>query len=249
MPGLSYAIAMAGLGSRFSAAGYKRPKYMIEAGGRTLFEHSVFSLPLELAEKIYFIALREHEEKFGLSSFIDARLGCAMRGRRELVLLDAPTRGQAETVLRLRGLVPEDGALGIYNIDTCFRSATLACRLSDARPGVDGVIGSFRLEAQDPKWSFARTGPGGVVTETAEKVQISGNALTGFYHFRRAGDFFGAAAEAVASGSVTRGEFYVAPLYNTLIAAGRRFVLDEADEFVPLGTPEDVAAFGAGRKG
>ncbi|KKW30914.1 MAG: Nucleotidyl transferase [Candidatus Uhrbacteria bacterium GW2011_GWD2_52_7] len=106
------------------------------------------------------------------------------------------------------------------------------------------MIGSFRLRAADPKWSFARTGPGGLVEETAEKVQISDNALTGFYHFSRAGDFFEAAAAAVAAGETARGEFYVAPLYNRLIAAGRRFVLDPVSELVPLGTPEEVAAFG-----
>lgn len=243
MAALRYAVAMAGRGERFVNAGFAGPKYMIEAGGRTLFEHSVFSLPLDLAEKIYFIALREHEDRFRLSGFIDSKLGAARRGAWELVLLDAPTRGQAETVLSLRGLVPAGRGLGIYNIDTAFNSPSLAARLSDPGARLDGVIGSFRLSAADPKWSFARTGPGGVVAETAEKEQISENALTGFYHFSRAGDFFEAAAEAVKGGKTTRGEFYVAPLYNRLIAAGRRFVLDRASGLIPLGTPEEVERF------
>ncbi len=242
MPGLCFAVAMAGKGLRFSRAGFTVPKYMIEAGGRTLFEHSVLSLPLDLADKTYFLALREHERDFGLSSFIAGKLG---RSRPwELVLLDAPTRGQAETVLKLRGLVPPGSGLGIYNIDTAFRSSTLAARLADPAARRDGVIGSFRLEGQDPKWSFARTGPGGSVTETAEKVQISDQALTGFYHFSRAEDFFSAAARAVGAGETSGGEYYVAPLYNGLIAAGKEFVLDRVDELIPLGTPEDVAAFG-----
>lgn len=244
MAGLCFAVAMAGKGLRFSRAGFRRPKYMLEAGGRTLFEHSVLSLPLALADKTYFIALRDHERDFGLSAFIGAKLGPALAGRWELALLDGPTRGQAETVLKLRGAVPEDAGLGIYNIDTCFRSAGLAARLADPAARRDGVIGSFRLAGRDPKWSFARTGPDGLVLETAEKVQISDEALTGFYHFSRAGDFFSEAARAVAAGETSAGEYYVAPLYNRLIAAGRRFVLDRAEEMVPLGTPEDVAAFG-----
>ena len=243
MSGVYYAVAMAGLGKRFSSAGFVLPKFMLEAGGRTLFEHSVFSLPLGLAEKIIFIALREHEEQFNLSAFIGSKLGPGLKGAWELVLLDAPTRGQAETVLKARDLVPAGSGLAIYNIDTCFRSAFLAGRLADPAARLDGVIGSFKLYAPDPKWSFARTGPGGVVEETAEKVQISDNALTGFYHFSRAGDFFESAAAAVAAGETARGEFYVAPLYNRLIAAGRRFVLDQVDELTPLGTPEEVSAF------
>ena len=35
---LDVVITMAGLGSRFRKAGYKVPKYMIEAHGKTLFE-------------------------------------------------------------------------------------------------------------------------------------------------------------------------------------------------------------------
>ncbi|OGR45476.1 MAG: hypothetical protein A2X35_08160 [Elusimicrobia bacterium GWA2_61_42] len=244
MSALVYSVAMAGRGERFAKAGFAGPKYMIEAGGRTLFEHAVFSLPLELAAKTYFIALREHESLFKLSEFIDSKLGAARRRSWELVLLDAPTRGQAETVLSLRGLVSGGSGLGIYNIDTCFSSPSLAARLSDPAARLDGVIGSFKLAGADPKWSFARTGPDGAVAATAEKEQISDNALTGFYHFSRAADFFETAAEAVKGGETTRGEFYVAPLYNRLIAAGRRFVLDPVAELTPLGTPEEVAAFG-----
>ncbi len=238
--GLCYAIPMAGRGLRFARAGAKVPKYMLRAGGRTLFEHSLFSLPLGLAEKVILIALREHEKEFGLSAFIKEKLGSAVPW--ELVLLDAPTRGQAETVLAVKGLVPSESGLAIYNIDTCFASTTLTARLSDQGARRDGVIGAFKLAAKDPKWSFAKTGPDGAVTETAEKIQISDNALTGLYHFSRAADFFETAELAMRGGELTRGEYYVAPLYNRLIAAGRSFVLDTAEKLIPLGTPEDVAA-------
>jgi len=246
MGDIYYAIAMAGRGLRFAGSGSGLPKYMIEAAGRTLFEHSVSSLPLELSAKIFFIALREHEKAFHLASFIEEKLaGLRRTARWELVLLDAPTRGQAETVLRIHDLVPPESALAIYNIDTCFSSPTLAARLADPAARRDGVIGAFKLTGPDPKWSFARLDSGGAVAETAEKVQISDNALTGLYHFSRAADFFETARVAVRGGETDRGEFYVAPLYNKLIAGGRSFVLDTAEKLIPLGTPEDVAAFEA----
>jgi len=242
MGDIYYAVAMAGLGRRFTEAGFSRPKYMLEAAGRTLFEHSVFSLPLELSAKIFFIALKEHEKEFGLAGFLEKKLAPVLPAKAwELALLDGPTRGQAETVLAIRGLVPPGGGLAIYNIDTSFSSPTLAARLASPAARRDGVIGAFKLGGTDPKWSFARVDAGGAVAETAEKVQISDNALTGFYHFSRAADFFETAALAVRGGETTQGEFYVAPLYNKLIASGRRFVLDTAGRFLPLGTPEDVA--------
>lgn len=246
MNDIYYAIPMAGRGARFSGAGFAVPKYMIKAAGRTLFEHSVLSLPLELSTKVFFIALKEHEQAFNLSGFIEQKLSPVLPGARswELVLLDAPTRGQAETVLAIKDMLPSGGALAIYNIDTSFFSPTLAARLAAPASRRDGIIGAFKLKGRDPKWSFARLDSAGAVAETAEKDQISDNALTGFYHFSRAEDFFETAGAAVRGGETARGEFYVAPLYNKLIAAGRKFVLDEARTMTPLGTPEDVARIG-----
>ena len=241
---LVYAIAMAGLGTRFSRAGHTLPKYMLRAAGATLFEHSLKSLPLEPARKIVFIALKEHQERYGLESFITSALdglcgGAAFRPDLEIILLDAPTRGQAETVLKAKDAVPPGSGLAIYNIDTGFVSGSLLEKLTG--PGKkDGVLGSFKLRVKDEKWSFASLAPDGTVSATAEKIQISDNALTGLYHFTDARDFFTAAGEALAKGRVSAGEFYVAPLYNALIAAGRKFVLDEARRLIPLGTPEDV---------
>jgi len=240
---LVYAVAMAGLGTRFARAGYTLPKFMIRAAGATLFEHSLRSLPLEPARKIIFIALKEHQERYGLEAFISSALaglcgGASFRPELEIILLDGPTRGQAETVMKAKDAVPPGSELAIYNIDTRFASDTLLGKLAGSGKK-DGVLGSFKLPAKDPKWSFARVGTGGLVNEVAEKVQISDNALTGLYHFTAASDFFSAAAEAL--GANAPGELYVAPLYNRLIAAGRSFVLDEARSITPLGTPEDLA--------
>jgi len=248
MDGIYFVVAMAGRGKRFADAGFTQPKYMIKAGVRTLFERAVFSLPLKLSAKILFIALREHEERFGLRAFIGSKLPSSSW---ELVLLDEPTRGQAETVMAAVNMIPPAAALAVYNIDTAFSSSSLEARLSDPAARRDGVIGAFKLKGADDKWSFARTDGSGSVLETAEKVRISDNALTGFYHFSKASDFFEAAGSAVRGRETVRGEFYIAPLYNRLIASGRRFVLDLAEQLTPLGTPEDVASFGtrlSGRK-
>ncbi len=45
------------------------------------------------------------------------------------------------------------------------------------------------------------------------------------------------------------GEFYVAPVYNRLIAAGARIEIDPAEEVWALGTPEDLRYFEANFRG
>ncbi|MDT8287440.1 MAG: hypothetical protein RQ748_10045 [Elusimicrobiales bacterium] len=241
MKGPVLVITMAGRGERFLRAGRRLPKYMLEAGGATLFELSLSGLPLDRFSRMVFVALRGHEEAFGVSSFVRERTRALKApAEAEIMLLDSPTAGQAQTALAAGRLLDPDAGLAIYNIDTYFRSETLARTLEDPSARADGVIGAFRLGRRDEKWSFARLAPDGFVAETAEKRQISDLALTGFYHFSRAGDFFEAAGAALAEGERERGEFYVAPLYNRLISAGRRFVADTASKIVPLGTPEDL---------
>lgn len=239
---INFIIPMAGLGKRFSQAGVRVPKFMVAAGKLTLFEHSLRSLPLSLASRVVFIALREHEEQCGVSSFIRGRMASLSEAPVEIILLDKPTRGQAETVMAAKAVVPAEEEAAIFNIDTAFVSSTLADRLSGPERR-DGVIGAFTLDAKDNKWSFAETDRNGIVLRTAEKVQISRYALTGLYHFTRAGDFFDCAGAALAGGELVSGEYYVAPLYNRLIERGKKFTLDVAERIIPLGTPEDVARY------
>ncbi|MBU2529763.1 MAG: glycosyltransferase family 2 protein [Elusimicrobia bacterium] len=246
MAKLNFVIPMAGLGSRFAEAGYAQPKFMICAGERTLFEYSLLSLPLEIASKVIFIALREHEDKFQVTSFIKEKfnkLTVKMNGKVEceIVLLDKPTGGQAQTALLARDFIDGSDEIAIYNIDTFFKSKTLKYLLTNSQSKLDGVIGAFPLKEKDAKWSFAKTNNFGIVTQTAEKIQISDNALTGLYHFTRASDFFKVASESVENNDKNRGEFYIAPLYNKLIESGKKFTLDMVDVIVPMGTPEEVS--------
>ncbi len=47
----------------------------------------------------------------------------------------------------------------------------------------------------------------------------------------------------IADDERSNGEFYVAPVYNRLIAAGAEIVIDPAEEVWVLGTPEDLRDF------
>ncbi len=236
---------MAGRGNRFIEAGYASPKFMIRSGERTLFEYSLLSLPLCIASKVIFIALKEHEDEFQVTSFIEEKfnaLTAKMNGKieSEIVLLDKPTSGQAQTALLARDFIDDEDEVAIYNIDTFFKSKTLKNLFLNSQNKLDGIIGAFPLKGEDPKWSFAQTDERGIVKRTAEKVQISDNALTGLYHFTRAADFFRVAREAVANGDKSRGEFYIAPLYNKLIENGKKFTIDMVEIIIPMGTPKEV---------
>lgn len=83
----------------------------------------------------------------------------------------------------------------------------------------------------------------GRVIETAEKRRISSWATTGLYYFQNGGEFVRQADAMLAADERVNGEFYVAPLYNRMIAAGLDIRANIVPEVWVLGTPEDLGHF------
>jgi dTDP-glucose pyrophosphorylase len=232
-------MPMAGRGSRFADVGHTLPKPLIDVRGRPMYAWAMDSLPLALAKRVIFICLAEHLRDRALERDIRSRYAALDP---VIIALDHVTEGQACTVLMARAHIDSGEPLVIYNADTYCKTG-LERRLRDLPPSVDGVLSVFR--APGDKWSFARTDASGRVVETAEKRRISEWATTGLYHFRRGADFVRHADAMIAADERERGEFYVAPVYNRLIAAGGDVRIDEAEEVWVLGTPEDLADFEA----
>jgi NDP-sugar pyrophosphorylase family protein len=236
---MTFIIPMAGRGSRFLKEGFTLPKYMIEVKGKTLFEYSLESLPLEIADKIIFVCLEEHDN-FNVSDFIKKK---TKHNNIEIIKLKEITRGQAETVYKCKDLVSSDDQLLIYNIDTAFNSEKLKQILLDDSLKKDGILGAFIDKSPDEKWSFASLDNDRNIIKTTEKEKISNFALTGLYHFSKASDFFDTAKDWIENQKTVRNEFYIAPMYNDLVNQGKKYTIDIVDEFIPLGTPQEVKEF------
>jgi len=236
---MNLVMPMAGRGSRFAEVGYALPKPLIDVRGRPMYAWAMDSLPLALARRVIFLCLEEHLRDRALADDIHARYAALDP---VIISLDHVTEGQACTVLEARRWIDNDDPLVIYNADT-FCKTGLDATLRALPPGVDGLLSVF--QAPGDKWSFARVDERGRVVETAEKRRISEWATTGLYHFTRGRDFVRHADAMIAANERERGEFYVAPVYNRLIAAGADIRIDVADEVWVLGTPEDLAHFEA----
>jgi NDP-sugar pyrophosphorylase family protein len=230
-------MPMAGRGSRFAEIGIDVPKPLIDVFGRPMYAWAMESLPLELATRVIFICLAEHLRDRKLEQDIRRRYG---HFELAIISLDEVTEGQACTVLKAESLIDNNEPLLIYNADTYCRTE-LATRLPTLPESVAGVLGVFR--AAGDKWSFARTDAAGRVVETAEKRRISDWASTGLYYFRRGCEFVEHSHKMIAENERVNNEFYVAPIYNRMIAAGAEIWIDPADEVWALGTPEDLRHF------
>lgn len=236
---MNIVMPMAGRGSRFAEVGYALPKPLIDVRGRPMYAWAMDSLPLSLARRVIFICLEEHLRDRALADDIHARYAALDP---VIVSLDHVTEGQACTVLEARRWIDNDDPLVIYNADT-FCTTGLDARLRALPAEADGLLSVF--QAPGDKWSFARVDEHGRVVETAEKRRISEWATTGLYYFSRGRDFVRHADAMIAANERERGEFYVAPVYNRLIAEGSNILIDVAHEVWVLGTPEDLAHFEA----
>lgn len=234
---MNFIIPMAGHGSRFVEAGYTVPKMLLQAHGKTLLEWSLSSLPLHLASTVIFIGLEAHEQEYDLKNQISSLFPTL---NSQFMFLKHTTRGQAETVYFSLELCDYSKPLVIFNIDTYFQSPTLEEKLLE--PENDGVLSSFK--SNEDRFSYAALDDEGrYVSSVKEKEVISDHALTGLYTFKRPIDFEETFEYHANNQLTTKGEYYIAPMYNYLIAAGRRYVVDQAEKHFILGTPEEYEHF------
>ena len=235
---------MAGLSKRFTKAGYAQPKYMLIGKGKTLFHHSVMSFKKYFgSEKFVFVALNRYNTKLFIIN------ECKKMGLTdyEIVLLEKPTNGQAETVyLAIERLnVDEEETLLIFNIDT-FRPNFSWPKEFDILD-TDGYLETFIGSGSN--WSNVLPGDNvrQTVSLTAEKQQISEYCCTGIYFWRRSGDYRRIYKKHFyeISNDSANNEFYIAPMYNDLIMEGSivHYSIIPNDDVIFCGVPEEYETF------
>lgn len=241
MKKLDIVITMGGLGKRFRDAGYRVPKYMIEAKGKTLFEWSLLSLRgyADAAERYVFIAMKDSE--VDVEAFIKRKCMEMGLSQYHVILLDYLTDGQATTAMLAKRYWSEKNGLLIYNIDTYVEPGEM--KAEELRG--DGFIPCFRAEGTH--WSFVRLDPAtGKAVEIKEKERISSNCTLGAYYFSSCALYSQLYKEYYSEGKhLVKGEKYVAPLYDYLLTKGGSIYISDIDpaKVHVLGTPEELQAF------
>lgn len=237
---INIVIPMAGLGSRFSTAGYLDPKPLIPVWDMPMIKLVIQNLRPSTAHRFIFICQRAHVKAYDLETKLSQwSPGCS------LIQLDGVTEGAACTVLTAESLIDNDSALMIANsdqyIDTDINHYLQQLDIHQ----LDGLI--MTMKANDPKWSFVGLNENNLVTKVVEKEVISDEATVGLYNFRRGKDFVRAAKHMIQNNQRVNNEFYVAPTYNAYIDQGARIGIwnigTETNGMYGLGTPADLELF------
>lgn len=236
---INIVIPMAGAGSRFAKAGYKKPKPFIDVGGKPMIVRVLENLTYPEARYIL-IARKDHMEA---EAELVRQIECEFNAI--FIPIDKLTEGTACTVLYARRYINNDDPLLIANSDQIV-DLQIADFIEDCRNRhLDGSILTFIDEERDPKWSFARLDENQLVAEVQEKKAISEYATVGIYLYSHGCDFVDAAIDMFIERDQVNNEYYTCPTYNYAITGRKKIGVYniELSKMHGIGTPEDLNAY------
>ena len=227
-----FIIPMAGLSSRFFKAGFNIPKYQLTLGNESVFSWSVKSFIRYFnTDRFVFI----YRDIFNTYDFILSEILSLNIKNYDLILLDNPTLGQADTVYQGVSKLRCDDEIFIFNIDSKIDNFLKPTW----RKNCDGYLEVFKGKGDN--WSFVKPKNDFEVLETAEKDRISDLCSDGLYYFKNVEIFTQLFKEVSSKSDKTKGEYYIAPLYNYLIRDKRKVFYDviDASRLKFCGTPAE----------
>ncbi len=231
---LNVLIPMAGAGSRFQQAGYTFPKPLIDVNGKPMIQVVVDNLNIDA--QYIFVVQKEHRTKYNLDTLLNLIVpGC------KIVEVDGITEGAACTTLLAKEHIDSDTPLVMANSDQFVEWDSNEFMYKMIEQKVDGGILTF--QATHPKWSFAKVDEHGYVTEVAEKNPISDIATVGVYYWAKGSDYVKYAEQMINKNIRTNNEFYVCPVFNEAIGAGKKIKTFNIEKMWGIGTPEDLKFF------
>ncbi|AXP09030.1 glycosyltransferase family 2 protein [Campylobacter hepaticus] len=227
---------MAGLSSRFTKAGYDKPKYMLDLRGYSVFYHVVNSFKRYFNEFEFLFIYRDIQDTKNFIQKECKKLGLLSY---QSVKLDKETLGQAHTVMLglKKANISDNESILIFNIDTFRPNFSLPTILDLSK--IDGYLEVF--EAEGDQWSFVLTDENDRVIKTTEKERISSLCSSGLYYFKSVLEFKQTFDIMRDKNDLSKNEFYIAPMYNYLIKKGLliKYHIISLDEIVFCGTPDE----------
>lgn len=242
-------MPMAGLGQRFTSAGFSQPKPLIPVSGLPMAVQAARQMPPS-ARQCFVI----RADMRG-ADVIEAEMQHAFPSA-HISRVAGLTEGQAISAkVGLDALAatgePPEGPLTLAACDAGFlyRAEMLDSLLQD--PEVDvlvwvarGLPNAMRHPAQ---FGWVDAEPSGAIRRVSVKAPLGQPAtdpiVTGTFTFRRADDFSRALARMVAADDRVNGEFYLDTCVNHALAMGLRCWIFEVDHWICWGTPNDFQSF------
>lgn len=230
---------MAGAGSRFAELGLDLPKPLIDLEGEPFFKRAADSIVSHVKyERIVFVVLKEHVEKYEIDRKIKAYYPDA-----KIVVIPKILPGALMTAMEGAKAIHNEYPVIFMDCDLMFTSDSLYEYYGSDDYDSAGTLLTFKsdldrysyVEVKDLELSADVSIK--VAAATAEKKVISEHAIAGAYGFINTAVFLKAAERYLKD--CPYDEFYISGLYDQMIASGRRIRVFETDTYCSFGTPEE----------
>lgn len=225
-------LPIAGKAQRFIDAGYMMPKPLILARRKHVIDWAIESIKTDDCNLIFIVRL-DHIYNFSIDKILKQKFGEDIK----IVTVDHVTRGALETCTLAKEYIDNDLPLYIYTPDVYFQPQFDPDCVKDA----DGFLLTF--PANSPDHSYSDIDDKGVVSRVIEKEVISQHANVGLYYFKTGKMFLHYANDAIQKNMLVKGEFYIAPIYNTMIFDGLKVTACDTEKMHILGTPDTFEFF------
>ena len=226
----SLIIPIAGKSSRFPNT---RPKWMLTHPKSGLFMgiESIRGINLEFFDKIYFVALKKHQDEYSFEKGFKQELNdLNLLNKTELIYLDKETSSQSETVYK--AIIENDihGFITVKDSDNYFK-----CEFIDTVNKVSYYNLHKTNNINPSNKSYIKLDENNIITNIVEKSIISPTFSIGGYSFNSAKDFIDSFEEI----KDLEGECYVSNIIYNMMLNDKVFYGQPCSEYKDWGTVED----------
>jgi NDP-sugar pyrophosphorylase family protein len=235
-------IPMAGLGTRFSEAGYKLSKPLIPVSGKPMILKVIEDLPP--ADKWIFVMRKEHIE-YGVDKLIKTKIPHAI-----IISVDKTTEGQACTCLLAENFLDPEEELFIASCDNGFLHNQKKFNELKEKENLACIVWTFTqresLRKSPSSWGWYKLEEDGLtIKDISIKVPISNNpyndhAVVATFYFKKAKYFIDFSKTMIEKNYRVNNEFYVDVLPKFLRENGMTSVIFDVDLYVGWGKPDDL---------
>jgi len=222
-------VPMAGKSSRFPNM---RPKWMLThpKKNRFMVNESISGLNLDFFDKIYFVVLQEHEDKYQFSAGLVRELDeMGIREKSNIAYLTEQTSSQSETVYQVIQGEEIRGFVFVKDSDNYYE-----CKLDST----NNQVTFFDLNTEDNinarNKSYIQLDGNGIITNIVEKKVISSTFSCGGYGFADAQEF----CKSYEKLSDMEGECYISNVIYDMMLSGAKFYGTSVSNYKDWGTLE-----------
>lgn len=238
-------IPMSGMSSRFSAAGYEMPKYLIEVNSKKVIEHIVGLYPQN--SDFVFIVNDKHAEETQILEILDSLVE-----NKKIVIIDRHKKGPVFSVSEFDDLIDDNEKVIVNYCDFSmywdYNNFEKFVDETDCDGCVICYTGFHPHMLGSDNYAFCKVDSKNQILEVREKQpftddKMSEYASTGTYYFKK-GKYIKKYFKQLMDEDINiNGEYYVSLVYNLMIKDKLFNMVYEIPHMLQWGTPLDFEMY------